>query len=122
MERFFAGLTPEDWAEMTDAEWRATIQGTFESKDDVIDFIHYFNEKDMLWVVTEMASHFTKKEIKIFYDSFHKKEYDLLSEKEWIAFKKGADKVQKGGKMDKMMKYFFGEPDHERKEREKHER
>jgi len=47
---------------MTDAEWRAIIQG-FDSRDDVIEFIHYFNGKNMLWVVTQMASHGTHEEI-----------------------------------------------------------
>jgi hypothetical protein len=41
MDRFFAGLTASDWKYMTDAEWRAIIQG-FDNKDDVIEFIHYF--------------------------------------------------------------------------------
>jgi len=63
MVRFFEGLTAKDWKHMTDAEWRATI-GSFDNRDDVIDFIHFFNEKKMLWVVSEMASHFEKKEIK----------------------------------------------------------
>ena len=78
---------------MTDAEWRATISG-FDSREDIIEFIHFFNEKDMLWVVTEMASHATKKEVKEFYKSFKKDEYDLLSDEEWEAFKEGADEVK----------------------------
>lgn len=62
MDRFFTGLTSDDWKKMTDAEWRAIIQG-FDSRDDVIEFIHYFNGKNMLWVVTQMASHGTHEEI-----------------------------------------------------------
>jgi hypothetical protein len=41
-----------------------------------------------------MASHATKKEVKEFYKSFKKDEYDLLSDKEWEAFKEGADEVK----------------------------
>ena len=50
----------------------------------------------MLWVVTEMASHAKKSEIEEFYNSFKKDEYNLLSDDEWIAFKKGAEKVEHG--------------------------
>lgn len=62
MDRFFAGLTASDWKYMTEAEWRAIIQG-FDNRDDAIEFIHYFNQKKMLWVVTQLASHCTKDEI-----------------------------------------------------------
>ena len=116
-DRFFAGLTEDDWESMTDAEWRAIISG-FDSRDDVIEFIHFFNEKDMLWVVTEMASHATKKEIKDFYKSFSKEDYDLLSEAEWKAFKEGADEVKHFNKPWKRIQRYFAGDEKYQKERE----
>jgi hypothetical protein len=127
MDRFFEGLTASDWKYMTDAEWRAIIEG-FDNKDDVIEFIHYFKYKKMLWVVTELASHAKKREIQEFYDSFKKDEYDLLSDDEWIAFKKGAEKVEddevvgKDSAIKRMYKFFFGEPDVDRRGRRHHGR
>ena len=116
-DRFFAGLTEDDWESMTDAEWRAIISG-FDSRDDVIEFIHFFNDKDMLWVVTEMASHATKKEIKDFYKSFSKEDYDLLSEAEWKAFKEGADEVKHFSKPWKRIQRYFSGDEKYQKERE----
>ena len=46
-DRFFAGLTEDDWESMTDAEWRAIISG-FDSRDDVIEFIHFFNDSSQI--------------------------------------------------------------------------
>jgi hypothetical protein len=116
-DRFFGGLTADDWESMTDAEWRATISG-FDSREDAIEFIHFFNEKDMLWVVTEMASHCTKKEIKQFYKSFKKDEYDLLSDEEWEAFKEGADEVKHFNKAWKKVQRYFGGEEKIKKEKE----
>ena len=124
MDRFFVGLTASDWKQMTDAEWRAINRGTFEDRDGVVEFIHYFNDKNMLWVVTEMASHATHEEIQRFYGSFRKEDYRLLSDAEWIAFKKGAEDVPAEGPAkrhggpgfwDGWMQWLFGEPDHDRR-------
>ena len=129
MDRFFAGLTEADWKSLTEAEWRATIGG-FGCRGDVIKFIHYFNEKKMLWVVTEMASHATRQEIEAFYDSFDKGDYDLLSDEEWIAFKKGASRAHQEDEergddcsyWDRMIQWLFGETDLDRRERKNEER
>ena len=89
----------------------------------------------MLWVVTDLASHGTKREIAEFYDSFKQDEYDLLSKDEWIAFKKGAEKVEdeevvgKESRLTRLYKFFFGEHEdgmrghrRHRREQRKHER